>query len=385
MYMKELAILNGQVYQDGSFKKVNLRIKKGIIVEITEKNISGENLEVYDMKGQKLVPGFIDVHTHGAVNVDVNAATAEEFHKISHFFALQGTTSWLCSILTDTKEQTLWCIDEYNKQKRDYDNGAKLMGIHLEGPFLAADYKGAMPEHLLIKPDITLIEEYQKLANGDVKYITVSPEIDGIPESIPQLKELGIVVSIGHSGADYETAMDCIEKGANSSTHTFNAMKLLHQHYPAIMGAALESDIYCEAICDGRHLHPGVVRLLLKTKGMDKVVVVTDSIMATGLPDGNYKLGVNDVVVKDGDAQLASGGGRAGSTLTMQNALKNIIEFTKLPLEEVIVLLTKNPAEMLGMYDSIGSLDVGKAADMVVLNENYDVVDTFVKGHKIIK
>ncbi len=385
MHMKELVLKNGQVYQNGSFKRVNIRVKDGVIAEITDKDISGEDYEVYDMKGQTLVPGFIDVHTHGAVNVDVNAATVEGFNKISHYFATQGTTSWLCSILTDTKEQTLWCIDQYNQQKGNYKDGAKLIGIHLEGPFLAADYKGAMPEHLLIKPDIKLIEEYQKAANGEVKYITVSPEIDGVSESIPRLKELGIVVAIGHSGADYETAMDSIEKGANSATHTFNAMKLLHQHHPAIMGAVLESDIYCEAICDGRHLHPGVVRLLLKTKGMDKVVAVTDSIMATGLPDGNYKLGVNDVVVVKGDAQLASGGGRAGSTLTTQSALKNIIDFTKLPLEEVIVLLTKNPAQMLDMYDSVGSIDVGKYADMVVLNEDYDVIDTFVKGHKIVR
>lgn len=379
----ELIITNGQVYQNGSFKKLNIRIKDGIVREITDKDITGGNAETYDAKGQKLVPGFIDVHTHGAVNVDVNAATAEGFHKISRFFATQGTTSWLCSILTDTKEQTLWCIDQYNQQKGKYKDGAKLMGIHLEGPFLAADYKGAMPEHLLTKPDIKLIEEYQKAANGGIKYMTVSPEVDGVSESIPLLKDLEIVVAIGHSGADYETTMDSIKKGANSSTHTFNAMKLLHQHYPAIMGAVLESDIYCEAICDGRHLHPGVVRLLLKIKGMDRVVAVTDSIMATGLPDGNYKLGVNDVVVVEGDAQLASGGGRAGSTLTTQNALKNIITFTNLPLEEVILLLTKNPAQMLGMYDSIGSIDVGKYADIVELDEDYNVITTFVNGYKI--
>lgn len=384
--MNHLVIKNGNVYIDGSFKKVNLIINNGIIKVITSDDVRNlEGFEVFDANGQNIVPGFIDVHTHGAINVDINAATTEEFHKISNFFALQGTTSWLCSILTDTKEQTLWCIDQYNKQKNQVSNGAKLMGIHLEGPFLAPEYKGAMPEHLLIKPDMELIKEYQKAADGDVKYITVSPEIEGVPDCIKELKELGIVVAIGHSGADYDTAMKSIDNGATSATHTFNAMKLMHQHFPAIAGAVLESDIYCEAICDGRHLHPGVVRLLIKTKGIDKVVAVTDSIMATGLPDGNYKLGVNDVVVIDGDAKLANGGSRAGSTLTTINALKNLMKFTKRPLEEVIVLLTKNPATMLGLYNKIGSIEVGKFADLVVLNKDNDIIDTFVQGKMINK
>ena len=383
--MNKLFIKNGIIFLDGSFQKTNIVVDQDVTTAITDEDKSAECEIIYDAKGMLIAPGFIDVHTHGAVNVDVNAATAEGFHKISHFFATQGTTSWLCSILTDTREQTLWCIDQYNKQKQYGNNGAKLIGIHLEGPFLCPAYKGAMPEHLLITPDIELIKEYQRAANGDIKYMTVSPEVEGIPEFIKEVRKLGIVVAIGHSGADYETAMQCIENGATSATHVFNAMKLMHQHYPAISGAVLESDIYCEAICDGRHLHPAVFRILLKTKGVDKVIAVTDSIMATGLPDGKYKLGVNDIVVIDGDAQLANGQSRAGSTLTTGNALKNILEFTDRPLEEMIALLTKNPAEMLGIYDQIGSIAVNKYADFVVLNGDYEVVDTFVRGEKIMR
>lgn len=381
--MSNLYLKNGQVYTNGSFQKGNIVVNDGKIAEITtdEKDTSG--YEVYDAKGQYVVPGFIDVHTHGAVNVDVNAATAEDFRKIGRYFATQGTTSWLCSILTDTKEQTLWCIDQYNKQKEQELDGAKLMGIHLEGPFLCPTYKGAMPEHLLINPDIELIKEYQKAANGDVKYITVAPDVEGIPEYIKELVNLGIVVAIGHSGADYNTVMNSIHNGATCATHLFNAMKPLHHHEPGIVGAVLESDIYSEAIIDGRHLHPGIVRLIIKTKGLDRVVAVSDSIMATGLPDGKYKLGVNDIVVQDGDARLAVGDTRAGSTLTTGNALKNLIEFTNRPLEEIIVLLTKNPAEMLGMYDTIGSIDQGKYGDLVVLNDKYEVVKTFVQGKEV--
>ena len=162
-------------------------------------------------------------------------------------------------------------------------------------------------------------------------------------------------------------------------------MKLLHQHFPAIMGAALESDIYCEAICDGRHLHPGVVRLLLKVKGNDKVVAITDSIMAAGLPDGNYKLGVNDVVVKDGDAKLAENGVRAGSTLTQDVALKNLLAFTGKPIEEILPLLTENPAKLLNIFDEKGSIADGKDADLVLLTADDDIAEVFVGGKKVEK
>ncbi len=381
----EQYIVNGKVYLDGAFQEKTIGIENGHIHVLPLGQQPEDGVKVYDAAGKKVVPGFIDVHSHGAVGVDVNAATAEELEKIGHFMATRGTTSWLCSVLTDTKEQTLWCIDEFKKHKEMEGNGANLLGIHLEGPFLAKEFKGAMPEHLLRDADVELLKEYQDAAEGNIRYLTVSPEIDGIVDAIPAIKELGIVVAIGHSGADYDTSMKAIENGAASCTHIFNAMKLLHQHFPAIMGAALESDIYCEAICDGRHLHPGVVRLLIKTKGIDRVVAITDSIMAAGLPDGNYKLGVNDVVVVDGDAKLASNGVRAGSTLTTGQALKNIMAFTGRPLEEVLKLLTENPAKLIGVFDKKGSIAEGKDADLVVLDEANNVTDTFVMGKQISK
>lgn len=356
-----------------------------MIKQISSEDIETENIPVYDVNGHYVLPGFIDVHTHGAVHVDVNAATAEDFEKLSQFFASKGTTSWLCSILTDSKEQTLWCIEQFKEYKRVARNGAELIGVHLEGPFLAPKFKGSMPEHLLRAMDMELLQEYQEAAQGGIRYITVAPEVDGVLENIEKMRELGMIVSFGHSGADYETAMKGIKSGANSITHTFNAMKLMHQHSPSIMGAALESDVYCEAICDGRHLHPGIVRFLIKIKGLDKVVAITDSIMATGLPDGKYKLGVNDIVVVDGDAKLADKDVRAGSTLTMETALKNLVEFTGLSLAELVPLLTENPAKMLLIDDIKGSIDIEKQADIIIINEHYKVVDTFVKGRQILK
>lgn len=381
--MKDCYIINGSVYVDRVFEKKTVAIEDGKIMLLDAGSVIPADAVTYDAAGKKVVPGFIDIHTHGSVGVDVNAATAEDLEKICRFVAKNGTTSWLCSVLTDTKEQTEWCIDEFKKHQKMESEGANLLGIHLEGPFLSTEYKGAMPEHLLMKPNMQLLKEYQERAEGNIKYITISPEVEGIADDIPKMKELGITVAIGHSGADYETSWKAINNGAECCTHIFNAMKLLHQHFPAIMGAALESDIYCEAICDGRHLHPGTVRLLIKTKGIERVVAITDSIMAAGLPDGNYKLGVNDVVVQDGDAKLADTGVRAGSTLTQNVALKNLLAFTGRPLEEILLLLTENPAKLLKIFDTKGSIADGKDADLVVLDEANEVADVFVGGRKL--
>lgn len=375
-------IVNGEVYIEHRFLKKTIKIEDGKLIILPPDAPIKDGAEVYNAAGKKVVPGFIDVHTHGAVGVDVNAATAEDYEKICRFAAGNGTTSWLCSVLTDTKEQTEWCIDEYKKHQKMEHKGANLLGIHLEGPFLSSEYKGAMPEHLLQKANMPLLKEYQDRAEGNIRYITISPEVEGLIDDIPAMKELGITVAIGHSGADYDTSWKAINNGAECCTHTFNAMKLLHQHFPAIMGAALESDIYCEAICDGRHLHPGTVRLLLKVKGLDKVVAITDSIMAAGLPDGRYKLGVNDVIVEDGDAKLENGV-RAGSTLTQNVALKNLLAFTGKCLEEILPLLSENPARLIKVYDKKGSIADGKDADIVLLDAENDIADVFVGGNLI--
>ncbi len=381
----ELKILlkNAQTYLDNVFQQKDILISDGKIGQIEECGtlFSGGCDKVIDCEGKKAVPGFIDVHTHGAAGIDVNAATAEGFEKIARFFAAQGTTSCLVSILTDTPEKTLWCIEEYNKWKTLEHKGAEIIGIHLEGPFLASEYKGAMPEHLLKKaPDLELVKRYQDAACGAVRYMTISPELEGMPEFIRDVGRLGIKVAIGHSGASYERSMEAIANGAVAGTHVGNAMKLLHQHFPAIFGAVLESDVYCEMICDGLHLHPGTVRILLKAKGLDRAVAITDSIMAAGLPDGEYKLGVNDVVVSDGDTKLKEGGVRAGSTLTLVRAYRNLLKFTGSTEEEILPLLTRNPAEMLGVCDELGSIEKGKAADILIMDADRQICTTIVRG-----
>ena len=369
-----LCIKNCQVWQNDDLVSIDIYIQSGQFVGQPDMPAD----ETIDASGLIALPGMIDIHMHGADGIDVNCADQAGYDRISAFLAKNGTTGFLCSILTDTEEQTAWCIRQAAEAMGRTLPGARLLGIHLEGPFLSGSYKGAMPEYLLKDGDLALFRNYQALAGGRILYMTVSPEVAGVPELISSLSN-DVVIAIGHSGCTYDQAMDAIARGAKSCTHTFNAMRLFHQHEPAIMGAALESDIFCEAICDGLHLHPGAVRLLLKCKGWDRVVAVTDSIMAAGLPDGQYKLGVNDVTVKDGDASLTSSGVRAGSTLTQQRALKNLLAFTDAPLGQVIRLLSENPARLLNLCTK-GRIAPGMDADMILVRPDGTVTHTFVGG-----
>ena len=377
--MSELLFQNGLVYLDGRFRSVSLLVRAGKIAAVDAPPTP--DCRVVDLAGKMLVPGFLDIHTHGGGGIDVNAADGSGFAAVSRFFAAQGTTGWLCSILTDSEERTLRSIARARAAMDAPVLGARLLGIHLEGPFLSPDYKGAMPEHLLRAGDAALFRRYQDAAGGSVRYLTVAPEVPGVVEMIEEISDR-VTVAIGHSGADYETAIRAIDAGARACTHTFNAMALFHQHRPAIMGAVLERPVFCEAICDGRHLHPGAVRMLLACKGWDKVVAVTDSIQAAGLPDGQYKLGINDVVVRDGDAVLADTGVRAGSTLTTGQALKNLISFTGESVERVLPLLTANPARLIGLAGK-GFIAPGMDADLVVLDRALDVRATYVAGQKV--
>lgn len=378
--MSKTYIVNGQVYLNRRFENATVCLENGKIRLVEMPQQDGT---VFDAQGLKVVPGFIDTHTHGAVGVDVNGATAEDLEKISLFMASHGTTCWLCSVLTDTEAQTRWCIEQFKQHNQMEQKGAELVGIHLEGPFLSPQYKGAMPEHLLKTNDIELVRRYQQLADGHIRYITISPELEGVQDMIPALRELGIVVGIGHSGATYEQSMNAISLGASVGTHVGNAMRLFHQHEPAIFGAVMESDVYCETICDGRHLAPGSVRMYAKCKGLDRIVAITDSIMAAGLPDGDYHLGVNDVVVVNGDAKLKSDGTRAGSTLTQDVALKNMVAWLPNTLEEILPTLTENPAKEMGLWDRKGSIADGKDGDLVLLDDRCNVCNVFARGKQV--
>jgi N-acetylglucosamine-6-phosphate deacetylase len=230
--MPGICIANGQVYIDHHFVNREIHIQDGKINLIDSPL---ENCTVFDASGLKVVPGFIDTHSHGANGFDVNRATAEELEKISCFMASKGTPSWLCSILTDTQKQTDWCIEQFNNHKAMEQNGAELIGIHLEGPFLSKRYKGSMPENLLMDNDVSLLRHYQDIADGNIRYITISPELEGASDVISTALALEIVVGIGRSDATYDEAMESIKMGATVGTHVGNASRLFHQHEPSIL------------------------------------------------------------------------------------------------------------------------------------------------------
>ncbi|MFR4560817.1 MAG: N-acetylglucosamine-6-phosphate deacetylase [Flavonifractor plautii] len=317
---------NGSVLWNGAFTPLDMAVEDGHITALSRGHHNEKGLPEVDAAGLRVLPGFLDLHTHGAAGVDVNAADAEGLRTIGRFFASQRHRLAVL-VLTDAGADP--CMEQARQVIEGGPcGGAALLGVHLEGPCLSSEYKGAMPEHLLMHTaDAELFAKYQKASGGHVRYTTLAPEIPGVPGLIPRLNAMGIVCAMGHSGAGYDQCVECVEAGVRSVTHLGNAMRLFHQHDPAIFGVALERDVYVEAICDGRHLHPGTVRLYLKAKGYDRVVAVTDSIMAAGLPDGSYKLGVNDVIVENGDAKLPNGV-RAGSTLLWPRPLRNLMAFT---------------------------------------------------------
>ena len=380
-----MLISSTRVLFGDSFHPLDILIEDGIITRISKRSSLGSpDIDFYD---NPILPGFIDVHTHGAINIDINHLTSyEDVDRLSLFFASRGVTSFLASVLTDTKEQTEKLLTILRLAIERGLSGASLVGIHLEGPFLCQEYKGAMPPSLILDGDNDLFDHYQKISGNNVRYITIAPESKNCMTLIEHIKKTSpsTKIAIGHSATEYEVAIEAIEKGAVAATHTFNAMKLFHMHRPAISGAVLERDeVYTEVICDGFHLHPATVRLILKTKGKDKVIAITDSIMASGLPDGRYKLGVNDVVVKDGDAKLLDGV-RAGSTLTMDRALRNLIDFTKHDSSYLAPLMSKNAATMLSLSDR-GTLSEGKRGDITVLTDNGEVLSVFVNGKNVFK
>ena len=375
-------IRGGTVCTPDGMQQADLLVDNGCITAVGE-GLTAPGAQEVDATGLLVMPGFIDIHTHGAVGVDMNGADKEGLAKVSAFFASQGVTGFLPTLLTDSHEALLQYVHTIGMAAPEITDGAAVLGIHMEGPYLCAEYKGAMPEHLLQTPDFSKFMQYQKASGGRIRRMTVSPEVEGVAHFIPKAVAEGVSVSIGHSGADYDPAWEAIRSGAACATHTFNAMKLLHQHFPAISGAVLESDIYAEAICDGIHLHPGTVRILLKAKGLDRVIAITDSIMAAGLGDGRFKLGVNDVIVTNGDAILADGGSRAGSTLTMSRAFANLRRFTGLPAFELSKLLSANPADLLGLGGRKGRILPGYDADLTLITDEGAVSATFVEGRQV--
>lgn len=335
--------------------------------------------KTFDLSGYIVLPAIIDVHTHGAAGYDFNTADAGGMDVIINHYRLNGVGSALATVMTDSREnllRRLSLIADFAKNRPD------LKGIHLEGPFLARAYKGAMNEKFLLPPDRGFFDEMQQAAGGLVKIVTISPELPGAAEFTKHAVSGGVVVSLGHSGATYAQAMACVDAGAKSFTHTFNAMAPLDHHRPSVALAALLADCYAEAICDGKHLAPEFIRLLLKAKTNGRLVCVTDSTMAAGLNDGEYSLSGLPVSVKNGEVFLTGTATRAGSALSAFDGIKNYMAFTGKSLPDAMPPFTLTPAKLLGLDKTLGSIDEGKQADFIAVKEG-KVAATFINGEKV--
>lgn len=329
---------------------------------------------------QHLVPGFIDLHVHGVNGSDVMDNSVDALQNISYSLAKEGTTSFLATTMSAAPEviaSTLKTVHQFMQTKY---NGAEVLGVHLEGPFIASDKANAQRADKIQKPAISLIEQWQQAAGNVIKLVTLAPELDGSLEFIAYLREKNIIASMGHTNATYAESLAAIEKGCTHVTHLFNAMRGLHQREPGIVTAALLSEkITTELIVDGTHLHPAIVDLTLKLKGKEKISLVTDAMRAKCLKNGVYDLGGQEVTVQDGIATLKNGT-LAGSTLRMNDALRNMMKFTGCQLADAITMASETPAKELKVFDKKGSIAVGKDADVVVLDNELNVVMTVCQG-----
>jgi N-acetylglucosamine-6-phosphate deacetylase len=339
-----------------------------------------QNLEVIDGKGDYISPGFIDIHIHGSGGSDTMDAAANSLAKISKSVLKDGVTSYLPTTVTMELESIYKVLDTIKKYLNKESSGAQVLGVNVEGPFINCEKKGAQPEEGIINPKLSLFDKYLDI----IKIMTVAVEKPGALELIEKLNNKGIITSLGHSTAKYEEVMKAQQYGLELITHLYNAMTGLHHRQPGIVGAALNSNIKCELIADGIHIHPAVLELTTKIKSADEIILVTDSIEAAGLKDGEYNLGGQKVIVKKGSARLEDGT-LAGSVLTMDQALRNMLKFTDLELPEVVKMMSLNPAKLLNMDYKIGQIKKGLESDLVILNKELKVKEVLIKGESKYK
>ncbi|MBM7690958.1 N-acetylglucosamine-6-phosphate deacetylase [Peribacillus deserti] len=332
--------------------------------------------------GSKLIPGFIDVHIHGAAGADTMDATPEAIHTIASALPAEGTTSFLATTITQGVEEIEAAVINAGNYRgeRSKPGEAEVLGIHLEGPFINPSKKGAQPEKHIIAPDIELFKKWQTVSGNSIKLVTVAPEQpNGLP-FISFLHETGVVASMGHSDATFEQMEAAVKAGARQVTHLFNGMRGLHHREPGVAGAALlMKDLHAEIIADGNHVRPEMIQLAVNAKGKEGIILITDSMRAKCMRAGTYDLGGQEVTVENGQALLEDGT-LAGSILKMVDSVKNMLHFTDLELADVIRLASENPAKQLGVYDRKGSIAKGKDADLVLLNADLQITATYCRG-----
>jgi len=370
-------IITNKSISDGKvLQGENLLVDGNRIIDRGE-DLDARGAEIIDLRKLIVMPGFIDIHVHGAMGYDVMDGTPQALEAISTYKLREGCTSFCPTTVTGPEDKTVKAIENIRDAKV---SGAKIIGAFLEGPYINPKYKGAHPEKYIRPVDIDEIKKLIELGKGCVKSVIIAPELPGAPEAIRALVQMGVQVRLGHSDADITDVEASVEAGANQIVHAFNAMPALHHRTPGMVGTALATpELYCELICDLHHVHPAVCKILSLTKGGKYAVLVTDCMAAGGLPDGEFKLGELIAQVTDGLPRLDDGT-IAGSTATLLECVKNMHQTVGVPLEIAVQMATATPARAIGKFSEIGSLNRGKSADIIALDEEFNLSFLMLNG-----
>ena len=382
--MKKInGFINSNVLTENGIIKTNIIIKDGIIFSIGNEVVDNMIALNDDLI---IVPGFIDQHMHGCFGSEVMDGSVTSLKNIAKGISKEGVTSFIATTSTNSIQmidKALIAIKDYIAD--DYKDLPELLGAHLEGPFISHIYKGAHLEEYIIKPNIDVMSHFIDVSGNNICLITFAPEEDEVNDFLKYLNDKKIIPLIGHSNATFDEVKNYVAEGVKCITHTYNAQKGIHHRDLGVVGAALLMDeVYTELICDGVHVSVPAVRLLQKNKPLDKLILITDSLSVKGLEDGVYQEQDQTIYVKNNEPRLIDGT-LAGSTLTMNHAIRNIIKFANVKLEDAIKFATENPAKNLNIFDKVGSIKEGKFANFVVIDKDINVYQTIRLGNIIYK
>ena len=371
-----MVLKNGYVFtESGIFQKTDLTFEETIQRIGSAGEEDGARSE--DCTGLYVVPGLVDLHTHGAIGEDASDGSEEGLTKLSRYYAENGITSW-CPTTMTVKEEELAAAMKAIRNFRT--SGARCVGIHLEGPFISYEKRGAQNAENLRLPDLETVKRLDRLSGGQIRLITAAPELVGGFEFIRQAAS-DYTVSVGHTAAGYETAVSAFRAGASHVTHLFNGMNPMLSREPGVLGAAYDSGAVVELICDGLHVHPSFVRMIYRLfEG--RVAMISDSLRCTGMPDGEYMLGGQKIIVKERRAMLSDERTLAGSSINLMEALRRVVSFG-IPLEKALLSATAVPAGELRLQDQIGVLKAGAFADIAVLDRKLNLRDVYVGGRRL--
>lgn len=362
-----MIIKGGKVFQeDGSFLEQALYINDHRLVDKAEYQDDGK---VIDAEGLLVLPGLVDIHSHGAAGEDFSDGNPEGLKKILQYEKRCGITSYCPTSMTFPKERLRQIFASIKGAQTE--EGAKVVGINMEGPFLDPAKKGAHVEEWIAAPDAAFVRELNQDVDGLVRLVTLAPNMEGAEEFIKEMHE-EVCISLGHTAADYDCASRAMKLGAHHVTHLYNAMQPFGHRAPGLIGAAMDDpECMVELICDGYHIHPSAIRAAFRLFGPERVILISDSMRATGMENGTYELGGQEVTVKDRKAVLKDGT-LAGSATNLYGCMCKAIEFG-IPLEQAIMAATANPARSIGIFDRVGSIRIGKQADLLLVSENLEL------------